>query len=170
MAARAQVIPALIAAGVCAILLRSLLEAGAQASLAFVGPRNAVPDRAALRHCRLAGGGSDPALLTSEVVPALISGTPARQSASVGYRVTLETPDGTKELDCEGDVYILDKAEAGGLVLPYSCRVGACSTCAGKVLSGSVDQSAQVWLEEDDLAAGYCLMCVALPTSDVTIR
>jgi ferredoxin len=85
------------------------------------------------------------------------------------YRVTFVTPDRQVQTEARDDQYLLDAAAEAGLELPSMCLQGWCTTCAGRLLEGKVDQSEARRVYPQDEAAGFVLLCSAYPRSDLTI-
>ena len=85
------------------------------------------------------------------------------------YHVTLITDGRETRLVVPEDQYILEAAAQAGLELPYMCLQGWCTTCAGKILEGKVDQSEALRYYPEDAAAGFVLLCSAYPRSDLRI-
>ena len=56
---------------------------------------------------------------------------------------------------------ILHSFEKDGVKLPFSCRNGCCTTCAVKILSGSINQSEGIGLSYQMQEKGYGLLCIA---------
>ncbi len=61
---------------------------------------------------------------------------------------------------------ILQAALQNNIQLPYSCRVGDCSTCSALCKGGKVDMVKNDVLTDADLAAGWILTCTGHPVSD----
>lgn len=86
------------------------------------------------------------------------------------YTITIEPT--RHQFTASDDQNILDAALAAGIVLPYSCRGGACSSCKGRVLTGKFDAGlapAQI-LQADEIEQGYTLLCQAHALSDMVIE
>ena len=69
----------------------------------------------------------------------------------------------------DGAAPLLDVALQRGARLPFGCRMGSCGMCCARLLEGSVDQSTQIFLSEEQEQQGYVLLCQARPRSDAVL-
>ena len=70
------------------------------------------------------------------------------------------------------DESILQGALGNGIGLPYGCRNGACGSCKGRLVSGTVDygKHSVTALSDAEKAEGKALFCCARPLSDLVIE
>ena len=86
------------------------------------------------------------------------------------HQVTIQ-PSGHRYGVPEGET-VLKAALAEGFNLPYGCRNGACGSCKGKILEGTVDFGPYTPAVLSDLEknAGFALFCCAKPLTDLVIE
>ena len=74
-----------------------------------------------------------------------------------------------KEVESSPGETVLATLENAGYALPNNCRAGACGECKVKVRSGEFDQGMvlDMALSQEEREAGYGLMCMAKPLSDI---
>ena len=66
---------------------------------------------------------------------------------------------------------MLDAASRAGVVIPYSCRTGRCSTCKCRVISGTtVAKADELGLSTSERERGWVLSCVRTAETDVVIE
>ncbi|CAM9089819.1 unnamed protein product [Discosporangium mesarthrocarpum] len=87
------------------------------------------------------------------------------------YTITVVEETGEEvAFKCDDDVFVLEAGEEAGVDFHYSCRGGACSTCAGKLLEGTIDQSEQTFLTDEQVEDNFILTCISYPKSDCKIQ
>lgn len=80
--------------------------------------------------------------------------------------VTVTLDGETNRYDWPADTKLLDLLLARGLDAPYSCREGACSACAIRLVAGEVKMLNNDVLDQEDLDDGIRLACQSLPVTD----
>ncbi len=88
----------------------------------------------------------------------------------MSFKVTVQ-PSGL-EFSVQAGQTLLDAALDAKIVLPYSCRAGACSTCKAKVIEGDFEagEAPGHILDAEELAEGYTLLCQVFPASDMIVE
>ncbi len=88
----------------------------------------------------------------------------------MSYQITLK-PSGHIFSAHTGET-LLQAALREGFPLPYGCRNGACGTCKGKIIQGTVDFGShnEDTLTEMEKRAGMALFCCASPLSDLVVE
>ena len=76
------------------------------------------------------------------------------------------------QFTCEPDETVLAAAIRSGIGLPYGCKNGACGSCKGKLVSGSITMGRhqEKALSATEEAQGQALFCCAVPHSDLVIE
>jgi CDP-4-dehydro-6-deoxyglucose reductase, E3 len=84
------------------------------------------------------------------------------------YRVQLAGRPAS--FDVEPDETVLQAGLRQHLALPFGCQSGSCASCRVRKLEGTVEYAfAPPALSEAEIEAGYILMCLARPRSDLLI-
>ena len=80
-------------------------------------------------------------------------------------------PDGHR-FPCEPDETILQAAMRADLMIPYGCRNGACGSCKGRIVDGSVEYGSyqSSALTDDEKRQGYALFCCARPQTNLVVE
>jgi ferredoxin len=95
----------------------------------------------------------------------------AEESSAASHKVTVHTPSMTESgtFQCKEDQFILNAALAGGVALPFGCRMGSCGQCTGRLVEGTVERADQLVLTDEQIAQGFVLLCKSRPRSDLVI-
>ncbi len=85
------------------------------------------------------------------------------------YNIRIQFEQKTFSFLCSEDQDVISAAKMNGIDLPNSCCSGVCTSCASKLLEGSVDQEDAMGLNDELKGKGFALLCVAYPKSDLNI-
>ncbi len=86
------------------------------------------------------------------------------------HQVTLHHNDQVYTFTVPPHQTVLDAALDQGIELPFSCHAGVCTTCAGRIKQGQINQKEAMGVSPDLQAQGYALLCVSYAMSDLEVE
>jgi ferredoxin len=95
------------------------------------------------------------------------------ESDVASYTVVFFDQDGQTEVEISEDEKLLYPALDAGVDIPYACEVGRCGQCTGKYDGNAnevVTHDGNQFLDEDQIAEGWLLTCVAYPRADFELE
>ena len=86
------------------------------------------------------------------------------------FKITIKPSD--HSFACDAGDTVLTAAMNADFILPYGCRNGACGTCKGRILEGTVDYGPHqaTTLTDEEKRQGLALFCCAQPKTDLVIE
>lgn len=90
-------------------------------------------------------------------------------AATGGVAARIRLADSGKTLDTRAGETLLETLERYGYKPEFSCRAGACGTCALRKLAGKTRGDETGALSGRERSSGYVLACSARPVGDVTL-
>lgn len=88
---------------------------------------------------------------------------------ATSHRIELQHQGQTIVVDVPEDQTILSVAQNNGVDLPASCTAGVCTTCAAKMIEGTVERVDDLGISPELQEQGFVLLCVSYPRSDCKI-
>eukprot|EP00929_Paragymnodinium_shiwhaense_P104345 TRINITY_DN686_c0_g1_i1.p2 TRINITY_DN686_c0_g1~~TRINITY_DN686_c0_g1_i1.p2 ORF type:complete len:209 (+),score=39.01 TRINITY_DN686_c0_g1_i1:78-704(+) len=144
-------------------------------SFTLTGPSAAVSSRTAASTSTSSGRsisvglGPKPAGLAEQYI------IPPEERPGKNYRISVLTPRGWENFDCNENMFILDCADEAGVNLPSheASKTGAAPESVARIMSGKINRvhdRVQSFLGLKWLKQGYIMLDVAMPKSDMKIR
>ncbi|RJT31975.1 hybrid-cluster NAD(P)-dependent oxidoreductase [Mesorhizobium waimense] len=91
------------------------------------------------------------------------------KTMSTGAKATVAFERSGVRCEAGDNSTILDLAEAEGVYIDTSCRMGVCGTCKVRLIAGEVDLNDMGGLSDMERQDGFILACCSTPMGDVTI-
>lgn len=93
------------------------------------------------------------------------------QAPSTPQRFELRLATGSaRPLTVQPGETLLDAGLAAGAPMPFSCAVGGCGACKGRLVEGEVSMPEPNCLTTSEREKGYVLCCIARPRTAVTVE
>ncbi|NEX22559.1 2Fe-2S iron-sulfur cluster binding domain-containing protein [Thiorhodococcus mannitoliphagus] len=99
--------------------------------------------------------------------PASLKRRPASSDAPAVSTAEVRFSRSGKTLPWGSAGSLLELAEDAGIAVESGCRAGSCGCCQTALESGEVRYSQT---PDAEIAPGHCLLCIAEPTTDVTLK